>query len=401
NSGSTLGESKRPLKAEFFNASTLSWSPNRKFKFIITDPPYYDDVQYPEILQFFQVWHARTVGDLFGFGPCPDTAEELSVGRERDEETFERRMLVAIRRLYDLLEDDGILTVFFVHKKVEAWKYLLEALRKCGFKVTSTIALWTEGAENVIARGKSSIFHSLLLTARKRVDNKKASIIEVEEEIGRRMLERYPELERIYGRDRVNLMVAASGIVIEVVTSYSEITSFTKDLPEYALEAGQRFLVEAFARRVLELERVDPQTMLYVWLRHEPDEWIDYTEFNQTLKAMGLSEGAILGLVEKDGGRVRLLDFKERASLEVDGMEPLAASTLIDAAHLALREYLRRGAGSAVEYASKSPFGAGSVLKVVKALAEICATNAGYEEGRVAKKFLEDWKGMGQARLQV
>lgn len=335
-----------------------------------------------------------------GFTAIPDTAEELSVGRYRDEKTYESRMLLAIRKLYDLLEDDGILTVFFVHKKVEAWKYLLEALRKTGFKVTSTVALWTEGAENVIARGKSSIFHSILLTARKRADSRKASIIEVEEEIRSKMMERYPYLEKIYGRDRVNLMVAASGIVLEVVTSYSEITSFTKDLPQYALEAGQRFLVEAFARRVLGLERVDPQTMLYVWLRHSArGEWIDYTEFNQTLKAIGTSEEAVQDLIEKKEGKVRLLDFMERGSLEVEGMEPLVAKSLIDAVQLALREYVRRGAVSAMDYAGKSPFGARAISSVLKAMAEAHATDAGYEEGKMAKKLLEDWRSMKQTRL--
>jgi adenine-specific DNA methylase len=394
NNSNNGGRNTKPIRptAEVINASILSWDPKRKFKFIITDPPYYDDVPYPEIMQFFQVWHARTVGDLLGFNAVPETSEELSVGRTRDEKTFESRMLAAIQKLHDLLEDDGIATIFYAHKRVEGWKYLLEALRRCGFNVTSTIALWTESSENVIARGKSSIYHSLLTGVQTCALPISGTMVEVEEEIRQMVLERYPELERIYGRDRVNLMVAASGIVLEVVTSYSEITSFTKDLPEYALEAGQRFLMEAFARRVLELERVDPQTMLYIWLRHEGEDWIDYTTFNQTIKAMGVSEQAVAALIENKGKKIRLLDFKERAPLEVDGTDPFRAETLIDAVHLALREYIRKGPSFAVEYASRSPFGTKAIHSVVRALGEISSTRPEYEEGKICKKLAEDWR---------
>jgi putative DNA methylase len=393
---------RTPKRAEIINASILSWKPegNRKFKFIITDPPYYDDVQYPEIMQFFQVWHARSVGHLLGIQPVPDTAEELSVGRYRDETTFEKRMLIAIRRLYDLLEDDGIATIFYAHKKIEGWKYLLEALRRSGFIVTSTIALMTESSENVLARGKSSIFHSLLLTARKRRGEKKGDIVEIEEEIKKKIMDRYDELEKIYGKDRTNLMVAASGLVLEVVTSYSDITSFTRDLSDYALETGQRFLIEAFAKKSLRLEQVDAPTMVYTWLRHAPERDIDYSEFNQTLKALGVSEQAVASLIERAGGRVRLLQFNERGSLEVEGTEPLVAGSLIDAVHLTLRAYMRGGATAAINYAEASPYGKRAILGVLRALAEAGSMNQSYEEGKVCRDLLSDWEKVSRMDLQ-
>lgn len=381
--------------AEVVNASVLSWNPGRKFKFIVTDPPYYDDVQYPEIMQMFQVWHARTVGDLLGISTLPSTAEELSVGRYRTKEDFERRMLIAIKRLYDLLEDDGVAAIFYAHKSIEGWKYLLDALRNSGFKVTSTISLRTESSENVVARGKSSVYHSLLITARKRKEIKSGDISDVDSEIRRKIEERYDDLVRAYGKDPTNLMVAASGIVIETMTSYSEVKSFTRNLPEFALEAGQRYLIEAFAKRALGLNTVDAPTMVYVWIRSTAGgEYVDYTDFNHTLKAVGVGEEALSGLVEKTGGKIRLLEFDERASLEVDGTEPLVAASLIDALHLTLRAYARSGITSANEYATNSPYGKSQILHVAKALADASTTHTGYREGNICKEMLKGWESV-------
>ncbi|GAH77457.1 unnamed protein product, partial [marine sediment metagenome] len=158
---SSLTKNEKP-NVEIYQNSMLSWQTDRKFKFIITDPPYYDDVPFPELMEFFQVWHSKTVGDLLDIPSTPSTSEELSVSRNRSEDVFETRMLIAIKRLYSLLDDDGILVIFYVHKSIKGWKYVVEALRKTGFVVTSTISLMTESEANPISRGKSSIFHSLL-----------------------------------------------------------------------------------------------------------------------------------------------------------------------------------------------------------------------------------------------
>jgi adenine-specific DNA methylase len=378
-------------KIEIINESILSWRPNRKFPIIVTDPPYYDDVPYPEFMQFFQVWHSRTVGSLLNISPVPSTTEELSVGRDRDDAAFESRMLVAIKRLHDLLEDDGILVVFYAHKSIDGWKYVLESLRESGFIVTSTHTLRTESGAGTISKGKASIFHSLLLTARKRLDHRTTSIPELEEEVRGKMDQRYEDLVRLYGNDRINLMVAASGIVIETITSYAEIDSFTKNTADYALEMGQQFLIELFAKRALNIDFVDPKTMLYAWLRYSPQKLIPFSEFNQALKALGIDEEDIDDIIYKDKSNVRLLDFSERGVLEIDGAEPLMATSVIDAVQLILRGYLRGGISEAIPLIRTSPYGEENLLHTIEGLAKLASLRPEYEEGEICKKFLKDW----------
>ena len=243
-----------------------------------------------------------------------------------------------------------------------------------------------------------------MITARKRTEDKKASILDVEEEIRRNMEERYPDLERLYGKDRMNLMVAASGIVIETITKYSEVTSFTRNTADYALEMGQRYLIEVFAKNNLKVDNVDAKTMVYTWLRHSPIDEVDYSEFNQTLKALGASEETVSDIIYKakgKGNKVRLLDFSERGTLEIDGMEPLLAASLIDAVHIALRAYMKGGIVAAKEKIEHSTFGRSAILNTIEALGRLQATKTGYSEGEVCAKFMEDWNALQSKPLKL
>jgi adenine-specific DNA methylase len=238
----------------------------------------------------------------------------------------------------------------------------------------------------------------LLLTARKRRQQKTTNLIELEEEIRKRIEERYPVLEKIYGKDRMNLMLAASGIVIEEITGYSEIKSFSRNTADYALEIGQRFLIEAFAKRSLSFSNADPKTMIYTWFRHSLNDEIEFSVFNQTLKALGISEEAVSDIVSKVKGEevtcVRLLDFSERTSLEIDGMEPLIAQSIIDSVHLALKAYSRGGVTASREYVINSPFGRKAILNTMNALAKLYCQKNNYTEGEICKKFVEEWNAV-------
>lgn len=384
-------ENKPDPSVEVINTSVLSWETNQKFEYIITDPPYYDDVPYPELFQYFQVWYSKIFEKIVKIPAIPSTSEELSVNQNRSETSYEQKMHLAFTKIHRLLKDDGVLVMFYAHKSIEGWRFVLEALRKSGFKVTSTITLMTESERSLLARGKSSVFHSLVITARKRLENKTANLLDIEDEIRKIIDQKYPELLDIYGNDRVNLMVAASGIVIETITSYSKITSFTKNTADYAIEMGQKYLIETFARHTLAVDHVDVKTMLYTWFRHSPLEDISYTDYNQTLKAFGADERILEDIVKSSRGDVQLIDYSDRAVLEVDGMEPLMATSIIDAVHIALRAYLRGGIIQAKPKIDSSPFGEKPILNTITALAKISATKTGYEEGKVCYQFIRDW----------
>jgi len=203
-------------------------------------------------------------------------------------------------------------------------------------------------------------------------------------------------LEKIYGKDRTNLLVSAHGIAIEVITQYSEITSFTKNTVDYALEISQRYLIEYFAKNNLQIDNLDPTTMIYTWLRHSLKMEIEYDEYNQTLKALGMEENSIGDIIHKEAGkrnRIQLLDFSQRGTLEKEGEDPLSEESLIDAVHIALRAYTsaKGGITEAKNTIDQSRYSQKDIINTVEALSKIRFTDTSYSEGAICAKFMQDW----------
>ena len=235
---------------EVLNESTASWKPEKKFKIIVTDPPYYDDIPYGEVSEVFYVWYRRILGRLFEkeakyFRSSKiDTREELDVGGNRDKEFFNRLFIKTMQNVRELLDDDGILVLFFAHKNPEAWYFVLDALRSSGFKITATFPLHTESTESVVARGKKSVYHSLIISARKRTQDKEGFLEDIIPEIERHILERASQLEE-YGLKGSDLLVASIGVALEHLTEYSELKSYSGSVTaENAIDIAQSVLAK-------------------------------------------------------------------------------------------------------------------------------------------------------------
>lgn len=108
---------------------------------VITDPPYYDNIIYNEVSNFFYVWQRQLLADEyeeFEYELTPDLesiATNPALGK--DDEDFESDLEEAFTRIHNLLDDDGILAFTYHHKGSESWGELLEALCDVGFEVTA------------------------------------------------------------------------------------------------------------------------------------------------------------------------------------------------------------------------------------------------------------------------
>jgi putative DNA methylase len=129
------------------NAQNLKGIPTGGIRLICVDPPYYDNVQYAELSDFFYVWMKRALGDvhpdlLGGFEVVPKDDEAVAnparfahskKKRELAEQDYENKMRACFQEMHRILADDGVLTVMFTHKKVEAWDTLGSSLIQAGF----------------------------------------------------------------------------------------------------------------------------------------------------------------------------------------------------------------------------------------------------------------------------
>jgi len=157
--------------------------PDRSVDLICMDPPYYNNVQYAELSDYFYVWQRRTLGDLY-----PDLfqrrltnkQEEAVANPARDgsvkkaTETYERMMREIFHECARVLKDDGILTIMFTHKTHDAWEALTRSLIESGWIITSSMPVESEAASSIHQKDVAAAASSIFLTCRKRVQGSSA-----------------------------------------------------------------------------------------------------------------------------------------------------------------------------------------------------------------------------------
>lgn len=155
---------------------------------VSTDPPYYDNIGYADLSDFFYVWMRqslkRTYPKLFRTMLVPK-AEELvatpyrfdgSVEKARD--FFEDGMFRTCCQLYQYTREDVPVTIYYAFKQSETdeddatastgWETMLSAIIRAGFSITGTWPMRTEMANRTVASGTNALASSIVLVCRKR-----------------------------------------------------------------------------------------------------------------------------------------------------------------------------------------------------------------------------------------
>ncbi|MDJ0490298.1 DUF1156 domain-containing protein [Rhodococcus qingshengii] len=134
---------------------------------VVTDPPYYNMIDYSDASDLFHVWLKRclhdVLPDLFGAEGLQDKSEEIIVKRggaaneHRTRDFYERMLSRAFSEARRVLRSDGHLVVVFGHSDPNAWLRLLGALQDAGFVVTSSWPSRTETAATGVASIKVTV----------------------------------------------------------------------------------------------------------------------------------------------------------------------------------------------------------------------------------------------------
>ncbi len=158
---------------------------------VATDPPYYDNIGYADLSDFFYVWLRRSMGsvfpELFATMLTPKSAELVAMpyrhggSKEKAEDHFELGLTAAFRRLREVSDPSVPLTVYYAFKQAESdagvddggpttastgWETMLEALLGAGLSVLGTWPMRTEGATRMTASGTNALASSIVLVCR-------------------------------------------------------------------------------------------------------------------------------------------------------------------------------------------------------------------------------------------
>lgn len=131
------------------SSEDLSFLPDRSVDAVITDPPYFDNVQYSELADFFYVWLRLALQDTYPwFAPDlshrpAEIVQNDNLGKTAD--VFAALLERVFAECHRVLKDDGLLVFTFHHNKNWAWEELAHLLLAAGFYISATPIVRSEG----------------------------------------------------------------------------------------------------------------------------------------------------------------------------------------------------------------------------------------------------------------
>ena len=213
---------------------------------ISTDPPYYDNIGYADLSDFFYVWMRQalkqTYPNLFRTMLVPK-AEELvatpyrfdgSVEKARD--FFEDGMLHTCQKIYQYAREDIPVTIYYAYKQSDTnteasetktastgWETMLSAVIQAGFAITGTWPMRTEQSYRAIGMGTNALASSIVLVCRKRPED--ASMVTRRGFIAELKRELRPALQKLQRSNiaPVDLAQSAIGPGMGVYSKYSQV----------------------------------------------------------------------------------------------------------------------------------------------------------------------------------
>ncbi len=338
---------------------------------ICMDPPYYDNVMYAELADYFYVWEKRTLGRLVPayFGePLSDKENEAvanparfaAMGRRKSELAdldYESKMTAIFAESRRVLREDGVLSVMFTHKRAEAWDTLGMSLLQAGFTIETSWPVNTEAEYSLHQANMNSAASTIMLVCRKREEQPhghKVYLDDIEQDIRQAARSAATRFQHD-GIEGVDLLLSTYGPTLSVISQSWPVYSSAPDAdgrdqllrPEDALALAREEIVDLRRSRLVgKAAKVDALTdfVLLAWDTFGAREFPFDTARLLALAVGGLDVDALerAKIVSKSSGKVKLLTPKERLRREADsdlpGVTPEASSFdyVIDAVDTAL-----------------------------------------------------------------
>jgi putative DNA methylase len=367
--GTSLGDAplKRHIVVTQGNAADLRSLADSSVAHLCMDPPYYDNVMYAELSDFFYVWEKRTLGQIipgYFIGETADKDNEAianparfaTMGKRKQEladADYEAKMTAIFAECDRVLRDDGVLTVMFTHKRAEAWDVLGMGLLQAGFTIETSWPVNTESENSLHQAEKNAAASTIMLVCRKRIDSSIAQQVffeDIEPEVRR---EARTSLERFLdgGLSGVDLLLSTYGPALSVISQHWPVYSSTATengsaqllRPEEALNAARAEVVRMQRSRLIghpvNLDALTDFTLI-AWDTFRAPEF-PYDEARRLALAVGgldLAELEQAKILVAKSGTVRMLPPKERVR-RGEGGQPGVRPTaerfvaVIDAVH--------------------------------------------------------------------
>ena len=299
---------------------------------IVTDPPYYDNIGYADLSDFFYVWLRPILRDTYPelfAGIATPKADEMVANRLRFENHnvhFEKLLSKALLRLRQHCSDKFPTAIFYAYRQQEeeregktstGWETMLTAIANAGFKIISTWPMHTEQSK-AQKTGKNALASSIVLVCRPRSED--APVItrtEFLQVLKKEMPPALDRLTRIANIRPVDLAQVAIGPGMEIYSRYSKVMRVSGDIVPIR-EALAHINNEITAYHEKETGELDPESQFCLtWLQQHGYIEGNFGDAEGLSKAKGVDLATLHDKVLIAArGKVRLLRREEYAERE-------------------------------------------------------------------------------------
>jgi adenine-specific DNA methylase len=389
-------------------AQALSALSSHSVRCITVDPPYYDNVNYAECSNYFYVWMKRCLKTTFPalFSAELSNADDeavMNVARFKDRgrnakslaiADYENKMLACFSEMNRVLAVDGVLTVMFTHKQVDAWDTLGTSLVKAGFQIDASWPVHTEPESSLHQAKKNAAASTILLVCRKREKSEETVWWDdLKAKVRQTARQKAAEFEQ-QGIKGVDLYISTFGPVLSIISeNWPVLTSETDPKtgdplplkPGEALDLAREEVINLRKQGLLLGRSVefDPITDWYLmaWDAFRAQEFPS-DEARKLALALGLDlERDIIRdkkLVAKKSATVVLSKPAERRKKNMVDDDAESFPNLIDALHTAMMIYDEEGSKSCQVFVDRQGLRTDSRIRaLVQAMMEAIPTTRG------------------------
>jgi putative DNA methylase len=386
-----------------------------EFKVVSTDPPYYDNIGYADLSDFFYVWLRKALRpvypELFSTISVPKAEELVATpyrhgSKDKAEAFFLDGMTNAMHRLAEQAHAAFPVTIYYAFKQSETsdkgtgntgWETFLDAVLKAGFALTGTWPMRTELSNRMIGSGTNALASSIVLVCRKReTDAPVISRREFIRELNAVLPEALDEMTKGAGDDvspvaPVDLSQSIIGPGMAVFSKYAAVLEADGSAMTVhtALQLINRFLAE---------DDFDPDTQFCLhWF--EQNGWAEgrFGDADTLSRAKGTSVSGVAaaGVLESGGGNVRLIKWPDYPT----GWDPTSdtRNPVWETLHHLIRSLKQDGESKAGSLLAEVKNQGESVRQLAYRLYTLCERKGWAEDARAYNELITSWSGIESA----
>lgn len=318
------------------------------FDAVFTDPPYYDNIPYSVLSDFFYVWLKRSIGHLYPelfssqYAPKADEAiADLTLARGstksviskttpdiKTKKDFENMLSASFTEIHRVLKHEGVAVIVYAHKSTEGWETLINSILESGLVITASWPIHTEMKARMVAKESAALSSSIYMVARKTSREKLGFYRDVKKSMSVHVVNKLQQLwtQDISGPD---FFISAIGISLEIFAKYQRVIDDNgKPITALHLLNDVRKIVTDFAiNQVLHSDfgdSITPMTRFYILWRwaykHTKVPFDDALKLAQSV-GVDIEREYNKGFVHKDGGFIKVLSPTERKIKDIEARE--------------------------------------------------------------------------------